>query len=395
MFAYIDETGNTGENLFDPDQPVFITSALMTKCDFDFLYGPKIKRIADIVGADVIHANELGVNKLEKIAIDLLSLFKKADARIFIARVVKLDLAVMKLVDTLFDSGENIAVPWLSYNAKPLRFLLIFKVAYLLNEEIIKLFWSCLMDKNKGRAYKMLRQVLEGLLPKVNSLPDERSREIIFQALKWAIENPEAIHLYSSTRFFRYGHLPNMVVFPELLRGIEKKSREWRRPVIAIIHDRQSQFGSTLTEWHNLQSQAAPGGIRLLFEDERIEIKCVAGSKFVISSAQESPGIQMIDVVLWLFKRIHDGEVLPENCSKLMRHALRMGGFYDLSLESIGGYLRELMSQLEQALLSEDQMKKAQELLKLDEQRRQERMREYHESKLLTSAASSKVEGSI
>lgn len=31
MFAYVDETGNTGKNIFDLDQPDFFTGALITK----------------------------------------------------------------------------------------------------------------------------------------------------------------------------------------------------------------------------------------------------------------------------------------------------------------------------------------------------------------------------
>jgi hypothetical protein len=38
MFAFVDETGNTGENLFDEKQPLFITAALITKSDFDILH---------------------------------------------------------------------------------------------------------------------------------------------------------------------------------------------------------------------------------------------------------------------------------------------------------------------------------------------------------------------
>ena len=32
MYAYVDETGNTGNRIFDPDQPLFITAAMMTRC---------------------------------------------------------------------------------------------------------------------------------------------------------------------------------------------------------------------------------------------------------------------------------------------------------------------------------------------------------------------------
>jgi len=176
MYAYIDETGNTGPNLFDPGQPVFITGALMTRGNFDLLYRGTIRSIAKQLGVDVVHANELGMGRLEEIAPDLLRVFKISEARIFIARVVKLDLAAMKLVDTIFDSGENLAVPWFSYNATPLRLLLTIKVAFLLDEEIIKLFWSSLMNKNEEGAYDKLSQVLAMLLPRAEQLPDARSQ---------------------------------------------------------------------------------------------------------------------------------------------------------------------------------------------------------------------------
>ena len=38
LFAYVDETGNTGHNLFDEAQPDFFTAALVTKGDFDIQY---------------------------------------------------------------------------------------------------------------------------------------------------------------------------------------------------------------------------------------------------------------------------------------------------------------------------------------------------------------------
>ena len=35
LFAYTDESGNTGQNLFDPAQPYFFTGTLLTKADVD------------------------------------------------------------------------------------------------------------------------------------------------------------------------------------------------------------------------------------------------------------------------------------------------------------------------------------------------------------------------
>jgi len=39
MWAYVDETGNTGNRIFDPDQPLFITAAMMTGSGIDAAAG--------------------------------------------------------------------------------------------------------------------------------------------------------------------------------------------------------------------------------------------------------------------------------------------------------------------------------------------------------------------
>lgn len=45
MYAYVDETGNTGKDIFNIEQPLFITAALVTKTNFDVLYKQDIKVI--------------------------------------------------------------------------------------------------------------------------------------------------------------------------------------------------------------------------------------------------------------------------------------------------------------------------------------------------------------
>jgi hypothetical protein len=47
VFAYVDETGNTGANIFDEDQPDFFTGALVTKSNFDLVYGRDVAALCD------------------------------------------------------------------------------------------------------------------------------------------------------------------------------------------------------------------------------------------------------------------------------------------------------------------------------------------------------------
>ena len=46
IYAYVDEFGNTGKNIFDPSQPDYFAGALIFKGDFDLWYTDRIGQIA-------------------------------------------------------------------------------------------------------------------------------------------------------------------------------------------------------------------------------------------------------------------------------------------------------------------------------------------------------------
>ena len=72
--------GNTGHNLFDEAQPDFFTAALITKGNFDDGHSKAALKLTASLGVDSLHGKELGVERIEKIADDLLVLLSKAQA---------------------------------------------------------------------------------------------------------------------------------------------------------------------------------------------------------------------------------------------------------------------------------------------------------------------------
>ncbi|WP_143539997.1 DUF3800 domain-containing protein [Rhizobium sophoriradicis] len=46
FFAFVDETGNTGHNIFDEVQPDFLTAALISRGNFDAQFGARVAAIA-------------------------------------------------------------------------------------------------------------------------------------------------------------------------------------------------------------------------------------------------------------------------------------------------------------------------------------------------------------
>jgi hypothetical protein len=362
MYAYIDESGNTGANLFDPSQPNFFYGALITKRNFDEKYDDVFKKICDKLGVDELHAGELGIHRLEVIASHLLKILQKNDAKFHLCNVTKVDMAIMKLYDAYFDSGENLAIPPHVYNLRPLRILLLLKFALLLDIDLIKEFWKCFLLKNKEESQIGLNSILNRMRDRIDRLPDIRSRDLIGGAITWAIENPEAIYTYSSGKRARYSHLPNVMAFPELLNGIEQYSARWGKQVIAIKHDRQDQFKTELQYWHALLSNGPEKEVPL-FGGETFKFQRVKDSQFIISKDSKSSGLQMIDIVLWLYARLNEHPELPSHLRKFVHYCLSNSTYYELSLSNCHNYIEVFFHELNNTQLSDEDIDCARTLL--------------------------------
>jgi hypothetical protein len=262
MWAYVDETGNTGNRIFDPHQPVFIAAALATKTNFDLVYGHDVARAAKKAGVAALHANQLGTGRIEPIARDLRRILRAAEARFVFSRIEKRYLAATKVYDTYFDQGENLAVPWSVYWLKPMKLMMTFKLAsYIITEDIAKIVWECLTSKSEFTSKKKFVEGASALFARCHLLPDARSREIVSEALQWAIENPENFTTHMESRTSRQGHSPNFVAFNHIMDRLEGFSKSWRRPIREVVHDEQDEFRKMLQEWHAMWSRPDLKGV--------------------------------------------------------------------------------------------------------------------------------------
>ncbi|WP_246777001.1 DUF3800 domain-containing protein [Microvirga sp. VF16] len=123
MYCFIDESGNTGLELFDPNQPILYYGLLSASANLDVIAEPLLKDLRRGLGVNRIHANELGVARLTTVAEKLISFSKKNDLRFSLLKVKKPDHAVICFFDQVFNSGLNKAVSWHQYFT-PLRYIL-------------------------------------------------------------------------------------------------------------------------------------------------------------------------------------------------------------------------------------------------------------------------------
>lgn len=381
MFGYIDESGHTGSNLFDPAQPTFYNGAFTTKTNFDVLSEKRLNVIARSVGFDSLHANELGAERIAKIAGPIWQLLSKVDFHFIVSKTPKTDFAVIKFFDTIFDSGENLAVPWISYNSRALRNMLLLRVAMILDENLLKKFWDGLLDTNRSRSTAAVSQVLSALLERLDELPDERTREVVGRAFRWVIENPEVLDYHVATKAHRRGHMPNMATFPDLLRGLDAKAKKWKRKVVEIKIDRQSQFDSALQEWHKLHTNAAPGHVNFPGESEKFPIRVVAGSRMTKSSSTDSGGIQMVDLFLWLLRQRDSHRPMPDECIALFTLMSQRSVLYELSLTHIADWTETTLHKIWAADLTPEHEATGKALRDFGEERAKQLMADYRASK--------------
>lgn len=382
MFAYIDEAGHTGPNLFDKAQPIFYYGVLSCKVDIDFIYGNRIRRLAESVGATALHGNELGAEKVESILPELQQILSASDCRFDLSKIVKADLAVTKLFDTIFDPGENVAVPWQAYNMVALRNVLLLKLAYLLDENVLRAFWESLLDRDEERSRKNLVETLQEILSRVSRVPDARGRQVLTDGLDWAIRHPEVLQYHSTSKAHVKGHMPNAAAFPDLLRAIHTKSKQWGRQVKLIKVDQQSQFNATQKFMHEIFREAAPGKVPAPLGLEPYELRLVPQSKLMVCASKDSSGIQLVDVLLWIARQLDQGTAPGPGSIQLFRHLGRRTRVYELSLKNIERWTTQAWAKINEAEMSEESMRKGTELVSRWEKRRLDGMASYEAAKV-------------
>jgi hypothetical protein len=380
LYAFVDETGNTGHNLFDEAQPDFFTAALITKGDFDNNYREQAFALTSKLDVEALHGKELGLGRIEAIGDDFLSLLERAKANFFISRVEKRYLLATKVFDTLFDSGENAAVAWHHYNLRAFRIMLAFKLAMIIDLETAKLFWECILEPNEEKAYELLPKVCARLHGNLLDIPDERSREILKEGLEWALQHPQSIQIHTDRKLSRQGHFPNLVAFTNLLEGLEHFWRERKKRVARITHDQQNEFAKSLAMYHELFSNAAPDQIR--WGGETYTLQRVVGSEFEVKEDSLSQGIQVTDVVLWLYSQLHKEKSLPRKCSAIMEYVFAHGWENDFSFKGVERMFVEKFGPILSKPISIEQEKSAREWMAKAEAARQASITQYKQDGL-------------
>lgn len=115
LIAYIDESGNSGVQIFKGSEKYYWVGIMLTESDLE-AKKTQIIELANSVGFNELHGSEMGFSNIETISIELLNIINEIDARFLFTRIEKEHVATMKFVDIIFDSDNNPNVPNHMYN---------------------------------------------------------------------------------------------------------------------------------------------------------------------------------------------------------------------------------------------------------------------------------------
>jgi hypothetical protein len=110
MYFHIDESGNTGLNLFDAHQPMLYYGVLGSLTNLDEIAEDVILEARHRLSVDRLHANEIGVSGIDRISDLLIKLHTISPHTFDIYFVKKHDHALICFFDQVFDQGLNPAM---------------------------------------------------------------------------------------------------------------------------------------------------------------------------------------------------------------------------------------------------------------------------------------------
>ncbi len=332
MFFHIDESGNTGNNLFDKQQPVLSYGMLSSRWDVDTHATAERDAILRIIGAPSLHANQLTPTQLREISSALIELHNRFEFHFDYYFIDKPSFAVVTFFNAVFDAGLNEAMKW-DWYWTPLRFPLIYLLDTVLDEDLLRESWRlCLVNSGKLQIENdRIVSLLKTVLSRVEGADiDSRMQEILSDALRFGIRHPQMMDfgIYSPTAL-----TPNTICFQFVLTAIALRQKLHREKALRITVDRQTQFNPAQLKTYEIQSKIAAslrgdneGRSRYLahpfLEGAREETSALVShfpdEKVTITQSRQSFGLQLTDTYLWLMNRLMQGRDIPQQLGEML-----------------------------------------------------------------------------
>jgi hypothetical protein len=367
MHFYVDESGHTGPNIFDSNQPTLYYGVLSSAVNVDVLASDRLRVLRKRAGVARIHAAELGNAGLLPLVGDLAAIQRDMSLRFDLYRLTKRDHAIICFFDQVFDQGMNPAMTWTGYWT-PMRYVLLLKVASLFDERLAKLAWQARLELDDTLANRHLTELCHQLTQRLHSLPDARSRQLIGDTLGWAAEHPGALFYNAKTKNDQLAVMPNIIGFQSVMVGIAARLKKVERRAARIVVDQQSQFNKAQRTLHDYYIRASKVTLMNGPGLPEIDFSGVPNVPIEFIPGTESCGLELVDVYLWVFRRMFEATRLAPEFWQLIAPQGRRGITSEISLAAIEQRWTRWFDSLPEP--TEEQMARGRAMFAMDEARR-------------------------
>ena len=364
--------------MFDENQPFFANLAIMYRDNFDERFDRKFTQLALRLSLDDLHARKMSQLDYDLVCGGVYDIIRNEEIQFSYIYVEKLIHAAVKLFDTVFDEGENYAVPWHGYWIRETKYIFLAKFIHMVDLDTLKEFWmQCLTEKDNEKAKIHFVNVVKRLKENIDPNCDARSREIFTEAYDWAIKNYSNITYFTASEQTMLTHMPNVAFFANLMRNIEEQYEFWKSDKCIILHDSQSEFEAALAEMHRMIS--SPNMPKFLEWPSLIsgkpKLRALERSTCKFQSSTSSCGIQLCDICLSVMSRDLKNKELTDN-QILLRDFItnNISSYFSMDYDSLVSEATMIWDFFMNVDISEEQLKKGKEFLGKIEDRRRERM---------------------
>lgn len=347
MFFYIDESGHTGNNLFDLTQPYLYYGVLGSYINLDLLAEAEVLQIRRTLNVkDRLHAAELGETNLAKILPQLNTLSKNRKIYFDFYRLNKSDYPVLCFFDQVFDQGLNPAMTWSGYWT-PLRYVLLAQLNELFTRDMKKMAWAARLESKDSVCDDMVRTICHQLLEGVQKINDHRKKELFHDTLTWAINNTRVLNFNAKSKRDKKFISPNLIGFQSAYFGIINRSKKAKRKVFKITIDQQDQFNSVqdyLAEiYRRVEGQNYPLGWNI----GEMDLRKAKMPLPVFTSSKNSYGLELVDLYLWIFKRYQEDKLKHPELIHFVHSQIKNSYFDEISIKATTFRFESWMRSLE------------------------------------------------
>ncbi len=305
LVAYTDESGNSGNNLFDENQPNFWTGTLVTQTNLEAIAAPVVAECLRIVDRKELHGNALGLGGINKIAVHLIRLFVETKSRFLFTKIEKTHLAGTKFADALLDSGTNQAMSLVQYGPPAARLPLALQLIQLLKKADLLKWWQA-FEKNDDAAFaEMMKRPLDRLERfHRRGIYHDRTAQLLRDALTWGIAHPKRL-LEGGAHPLDSPNIVALTLIVSMLHGLHERTGARVR---TFVHDEQNQFAQHLKFVHAHSKGFQLDNSNICAPLPEVKKVLTFGCELQVGKSSDSLGLQLIDTVLWLIKRFLDSK---------------------------------------------------------------------------------------